>query len=160
MCVGSVCTHPSYNDKTPPSVFKNPLSQILLFWDSCQNDVVLYWPLPGELIDKPSYLRPALSEVRPVRLRCREDKMSQVKQLRWFVVGCNNEYSSHHLLPTSEPLKTQRINVTFALKWMHPRSINASVYVSLTYRRSEYKGFYESLQIAFYNNVLVSQFRG
>ncbi len=94
MCVGSVCTHPSYNDKTPPSVF----FQISLFWDSCQNDVVLYRPLPGELIDKPSYLRPALSDQRAVRLRCREDKMSQIKQLRWFVVGCNNKYSSHHLL--------------------------------------------------------------
>ncbi len=30
---------------------------------------------------------------------------------------------------------------------------------SFIYRRSEYKGFYESLQIAFPNNVLVSQFR-
>ncbi len=31
---------------------------------------------------------------------------------------------------------------------------------SFIYRRSEYKGFYESLQIAFPNNVLVSQFHG
>jgi len=31
---------------------------------------------------------------------------------------------------------------------------------SFIYRRSEYKGLYESLQIAFHNNVLVSQFRG
>ncbi len=41
--------------------------------------------------------------------------MSPIKRLRCFVVGCNNEYSSHHLLPTSELLKTQRINVTFIL---------------------------------------------
>ncbi len=34
------------------------------------------------------------------------------------LVGCNNEYSRHHLLPASELLKTQRINVTFALKGM------------------------------------------
>ncbi len=31
---------------------------------------------------------------------------------------------------------------------------------SFTYSRSDYKGFYESLQIAFPNNVLVNQFRG
>ncbi len=47
-----------------------------------------------------------------------ETRMSQIKRLRCFVVGCNNEYSSCHLLPTSEPLKTQRINVTFVLKGM------------------------------------------
>ncbi len=40
-----------------------------------------------------------------------EDKMSQIKRLKCFVVGCNNEYSGRNLLPTSEPLKTQRINV-------------------------------------------------
>ncbi len=45
-----------------------------------------------------------------------EDNMSQIKRLKCLVVGCNNEYSSHHLLPTSEPLKMQKINVTFALK--------------------------------------------
>ncbi len=60
------------------------------------------------------------SELRAVR-HCvdsgaGEDKMSPIKRLRRSVVGCNNEYSSHHLLPTSELLKMQRINVTFALK--------------------------------------------
>ncbi len=29
------------------------------------------------------------------------------KRLRCFVVGCKNEHSSHHLLPTFDPLKTQ-----------------------------------------------------
>ncbi len=84
-----------------------------------------------------------------------EDKMSLIKRLKCLVVGCNNEYSSRHLLPTSEP---QRINVTFALKWMRrsPIYINVNVrlnhlWSSFIYRSSEYKGFYESLQIAFPN---------
>ncbi len=42
--------------------------------------------------------------------------MSLIERLMRFVVGCSNEYSSRHLLPTSEPLKMQRINVTFVLK--------------------------------------------
>ncbi len=58
--------------------------------------------------------------------------MSPIKRLRCFVVGCNNEYSSRQLLPTSEPLKTQRINVTFVLKGMRrsPIYINESVHAT------------------------------
>ncbi len=48
-----------------------------------------------------------------------ENKMSQIKRLRCYVVVCNNGYSSHHLLLISEPLKTHRINVTFILQGMH-----------------------------------------
>ncbi len=44
--------------------------------------------------------------------------MSLIKRLKCLVVGCNKEYSSRHLLPTSEPLKM--INVTFVLKGMRP----------------------------------------
>ncbi len=117
-------------------------------------------------LTRPSYLRPVLSELRAVRdSGAGEDKMSPIKQLKCLLVGCNNEDSSRHLLPTSEPLK--RINVTFVFEGDAPIPIyiNAPVctnhsWSSFIYRRSEYKGFYESLQIAFPNNVLVSQFRG
>ncbi len=59
-----------------------------------------------------------------------EDKMSPIKGLKCLVVGCNNECSSRHLRPTSEPLKTQRINVTFILKGMRrsPIYTNASMF--------------------------------
>ncbi len=95
-------------------------------------------------------------------------RMSPIKRLRCFVVGCNNEHSSRHLLQTSEPLKIQRINVTFVLKGMRRSPICLNVFMftanhswsSFIYRRREYKGFDESLQIIFPNNVLVSQFRG
>ncbi len=53
---------------------------------------------------------------------------SQIKRLRCVVVGCNNEYSSRNLLPTSELLKTQRINVTFILKGMH---LNVSMFTRI-----------------------------
>ncbi len=42
--------------------------------------------------------------------------MSQIKQLKRSVFRCNHEHSSRHLLPTSEPLKMKRINVTLILK--------------------------------------------
>ncbi len=94
-----------------------------------------------------------------------EDKMSQIKRLRCFVVGCNNEYSSHHLLPTSEPLKTQRINITFVLKWMRcsPICLNASMFARIICDPStevSIRVFNDSLQIVFPNNMLVSQFCG
>ncbi len=35
------------------------------------------------------------------------------KRLKCFVIGCNNEHSNRHLLPPSEPLKTQWITFVF-----------------------------------------------
>ncbi len=60
--------------------------------------------------------------------------MSPIKRLRRFVVGCNNEYSSRQLLLTSEPLKTQRINVTFVLKGMRRSRSAKCVYVRANHR--------------------------
>ncbi len=58
--------------------------------------------------------------------------MPLIKRLRRFVVGCNNAYSRRHLLPTSEPLKTQRINVTFSFKGCaDPIYINASMFARI-----------------------------
>ncbi len=85
--------------------------------------------------------------------------MSQIKRLRCFVVGCNNEYSCRHLLPTSEPLKTQRINVTFVFETnaMIPICLNASMFARIirdpasSTEEVSIRVFYESLQIAFPN---------
>ncbi len=45
------------------------------------------------------------------------------------LVGCNNEHSSRHLLPTSEPLKTQRINITLIFEGNAPGDLHKCVYV-------------------------------
>ncbi len=135
MCVGSVCTHPSYNDKNHPRLFffipilKSPLSNqaVLRFLSEWRSSVqtaptIVDWQ--GGITWDPLWVSLELFA------GAGEDKMSQIKWLRCFVVGCNNEYSNRQLLPTSEPLKTQRINVTFALKWMRrfPIYINASMF--------------------------------
>ncbi len=53
MCVGSVCTHPSYNDKNPPSVFFfNPYFKIPFLksgWGVFQKARLIYRQLNPEL---------------------------------------------------------------------------------------------------------------
>ncbi len=90
--------------------------------------------------------------------------MSQIKRLRCFIVGFNNEHRSRHLLPTSELLKTQWI--TFVCEGNVPSiCLNASMFARIIRdlasptEEESIRVFYESLHITFPNNVLVSQFR-
>ncbi len=147
MCVGSVCTHPSYNDnsvffKIP--IFKFPLSnqdvlRVLSEWRSSVQTAPTIVDWQGCLTLEPpwvsweNWVSCEQSDRHCVDSGAGEDKMSQIKRLRCFVVGCNNEYSSRHLLLTSEPLKMQRINVTFILKGMRrsPIYINASMFTQI-----------------------------
>ncbi len=50
------------------------------------------------------------------------------KRLRCFVVGCNNEHSSRHLLPTSMLLKVTQW-ITFALEGNVPPDLPKREYV-------------------------------
>ncbi len=100
MCVGSVCTHPPYNDKNPPSVFflffiihinldpflKSSHSQILGCVTSHRPR-----PLPRLLIDTTvNTLDPPWVSCHPSAIVSTPEQVSP-KWLRCYVVGCNNE---------------------------------------------------------------------
>ncbi len=76
------------------------------------------------------------------------------KRLRCSFVGCNNEHSSRHLLPTSEPLKMQCITFVFEGN-APPIYLNAFMFAQIIRdpasptEEVSIRLFYESLQIAF-----------
>ncbi len=52
------------------------------------------------------------------------------KRLRCSVGGCNNEHSSRHFLPTSEPLKMQWITFVFEVN-VPPIYLNVNMFVRI-----------------------------
>ncbi len=155
-----VCTQPSYNDKIHPVLFKYPdpflisSRSLLTAWRSfCTGPSHDCWLTLVFSIDTPWGELSSVSHSFTL----------EQKRLRCFVVGCNNEHGMHHLLPTSAPLKTQRI--TFVFEGNAPADLPKGIYVwqiihdpvSPTQEVS-IRYFYESLQTAFPNNVLVSKF--
>ncbi len=85
------------------------------------------------------------------------------KRFWCYVVGCNNEHSSRHLLPSSEPLKM----ITFGSEGNVPSIyLNVSMFTQIirdpaspTEEVCTSVFLYQSLQIAFTNNVLICKFR-
>ncbi len=153
MCWQCVHNHPIMI-KIHPVFFCNlvkcfPLSQIEPYAHVTSHG---WRPLPQLLIDSSvlaqtalvSYLRPALSELSSVvsLLEQMYTRMSP-KRMRCFVVGCNNENSSH-LLPSSERLK----RIMFGSEENAPSIyLNTSMFEQIIrdpaspYRSSEYKIF-------------------
>ncbi len=144
--------------KIHPVFFLNPYFKIHFLLSGCFEISVrmtLFCTSPSHKswLTRPTYHRPALRELRAVH-QCiyssvGGDKMSPIKRLRCFVVDCNNEYSSRHLLPTSEPLKAQhyfRFEVNAPIpnlpKCIYVRTNH--LWSSLSYRKLSKTFFYES----------------
>ncbi len=182
-CVLEVCPHiHPIMIKIPPVFFfkipilKSPFSnQVVLRFLSEWRSSAQATPTKVDWQDRLtlSYLRPGLSELRavncPTDSGAGEDKMSPFEQLRCFVVDVVMNIA---VVIYSQHLSRWRCRgLTLLSFWRECANpdLPKCVYVcanhswsSFIYRSSEYKivFFYESLQIAFPNNVLVSQFWG
>ncbi len=173
MCVVSVYTQPPYNDKKHPVFFFYLLKSLSLSQIEPSVHVTSHgWrPLPRLLIDSSvssqtalvSYLRPTLSELLSV-VSPPEQMQTRMtpKWLRCFVVGCNNEHSSRHLLTSSERLK----RITFCFEGKAPSIyLNASMFARIIRDPASStevvstRFLKESLRIAFPNNVLINKFQ-
>ncbi len=166
MCVGSVCTHPSYNDKNPPSVFfkipilKSPFSNqaVLRFLSEWRS----FAQAPPTIVDwqdcltlDPPWVNWELSASGAGKTRCLKLSDWGVLLLDVIMNIAVVIYSWH--------LSRWRCR---GLTLHSPIYINASMFARIicdpTSSTDEVsiRVFYVSLQIAFPNNVLVSQFRG
>ncbi len=106
------CRHPSFNDKNSRVFFLNhAVLRVLSEWCSSVQATPPIIDWQARLTFDP----PWVSWVNCLRCRGRQEFLRLSVFLSDFVVGCNNEYSSRQLLLTSEPLKTQRINVAFVI---------------------------------------------
>ncbi len=142
-CFGGVCTHPSYNDKIHPVLFLDPHKShpFLRSSHSWQSDVT-QTQAPPTTVDwhwcftlDPPWLNRKQSAI--VSTPCRQECLISV-----WGAGCNNEHSSCHLLPTYEPLKTQRFVFEGNASSDLPKCVCVCAnhsWSSLIYRRSEYK---------------------
>ncbi len=177
MCVGSVCTQPPYNDKDPPSVFylfkSFTLSQIEPISDACKCDVTQTEAPPTNVWLTADRLDWCFSSDPPwvsghhsaiVSIPEKEYTRISPKRLRCFVAGCNNEHSSRHLLPTSEPLKTQWLHLF--LKRIYPIYLNALMFARIIRdpasppEEVSVRFHNTFLKIVLPNNMLVSKFWG
>ncbi len=160
-CVLAVCVHnhPIMIKKNLPSVFcfKSP-KIITPFSDQAVLRFLAVWrhtdpgPSPDCWLTLVFYLLTCheWAVYSPTLFSTPEQGQTRMtpKKLRYFVVGCNNEHSSRRLLPTSEPMKTQWINITFVFEGNAPPDLLKCIYVcanhswsSFTYRINDYKVF-------------------
>ncbi len=176
MCVGSVCTHPPYNDKSQPSVFfflipinnnpflKSSRSQILVCVTSHRPR-----PLPLLLIDTgvlPS-TRPEWSVISPPLFRCRSRCRQKFLLSDWGVLFLDVIMNIAVIIYSRHLSRWRRSGILLFIKGMRLLIyIHASMFTQIIHdpasssEEESIRFFYESLQIAFPNNVLVRKFHG
>ncbi len=129
-CVLAVCTQPLYNDKT----FLFDLIKSLQFFKSSHLSVWRHsdrGPSHDSLIDSSSFSTDCTSVLPQTRaelavISCFTAGADVDKND--FVIGCNNEHSNSHLLPSSERLK----RITFSFEWNAPSiCLNVSIFTQI-----------------------------
>ncbi len=175
MCVGSVCTQPPYNDKNPPSVFLGFLISLshfpFLISSHSQMPVCVMSHRPRPSHDcwlALAFHHPEWAVISPPLLHRRTRSRQECLLSDWgfllldVIMNIAVVIYSRHLsrwrwsgLPLF--LKGMRRSPIYLNAFMFPLIIHdpASPTEEVSIRF-----FYESLQITFPNNVLVSKFRG
>ncbi len=154
MCVGSVCTHPSYNDKNPPSVFffKSPFSNqaVLRFlseWHSSVQAAPTRVDWQDRLTLDPPWVSWELSAIvsTPVQGKTRCLRLSD-----WGALLLDVIMNIAVVIYSRHRSRWRRRGLTLLSFWRECADPDLSkwVYVrtnhswsSFIYRRSEYKGF-------------------